>query len=226
MLQLQHPLGVAASAPFIKAMPAKPKSSPYIALLKEIEIPPSSSYYANAYIANVDSIQGLIEEKPTRLLGITACQKMNDFFDPGFVLRDAVINTENEAFKVELLNPWEHPLKVAEETPLGAIFDYDCEIIETEGAEEEVWEEKPADSAEVFMRKQALLTANICVVEEAEQKGQPKEEWKEKPPDVIVTAPPVHASSNGENVPLIASAPPERQQDFLPLPPNCRGRKC
>ena len=187
-LRLAHPLGPHATTPFIRAMPPKQKSSSYIALLKEIEIPASSSYYANAYIANIDSIQSLIDEKPSRLLGITACQKVNDFFDPGFVLRDAVINADKEAFKIELLNPWEHPLKVAEETPVGAIFDFDCEIIESDDVEQNFWENEPADASDAFLRKQAMLAANICVVEEAEQKEQEeeeKEEWKEEPPDQL-----------------------------------------
>ena len=70
------------------------------------------------------------------------------------------------------MNPWEHPIKVAEDTPLGAIFDYDCEIIDTDGAENNLWENKAESKEEEIMRKQTLLNASINVVEnENKQEG-------------------------------------------------------
>ena len=136
-IKLRHPLNKIATAPFLKAMP-KPKQTTHIASVKEFEIPPKSYYYADAYIANVDGIQALIDENPDRILGITSTQKVNDFFDPGFLLRDAVISAKNASFKVELMNPWDFAIKVAEDTPLGAIFDDNCEIIETKGEEKDL----------------------------------------------------------------------------------------
>ena len=98
-----------------------------VALLKAIEIPAHSFYYADAYLANIEDLK-IGEEKPERLLGIWSTQKVNDFFDPGFLLRDSVVPANAKSFKVELANPSAFPLKVAEDTPLGLIFDYDCEI--------------------------------------------------------------------------------------------------
>ena len=186
-IQLSHPSGKHAFAPFIKAMP-KPKPATHIALMKEIVIPPQSCYYADAYIANVEEVKELVEEKPTRLIGITSVQKVNDFFDPGFVLRDAVISAEKEFFKVELMNPWQYPLKLSEATPVGMIFDYDMEIMETDGDENTLWEEEPENESEKAMRRQTLLAANISVIEvdqllEENACDGGRQEWKSKPPD-------------------------------------------
>ena len=126
-LTLTHPTGKCTSTSFIKSMP-KPKPATYVSLLRDIEIPPYSSYIADAYIANIDSLSQSEWKKNGQVLGITAIQKMNDFFDPGFLLRDAVITADTEIFKVELLNPSHLPMKVAEDTPLGGIFDADCVI--------------------------------------------------------------------------------------------------
>ena len=181
-VQLSHPSGKFAFASFIKSMP-KRKPLPHIALVKEVEIPPMSYCYADAYVANVESITAPISEKPERLLGITSVQKENDFFDPGFLLRDAVVPSNAEVFKVELMNPWEKPIKIADDTPVGAIFDYDCEVRETDGAESSLWEEEPADEAESLMRRQTLLSASISVVD-VDQAPQgagpegPKGDWK------------------------------------------------
>ena len=128
-LVLTHPTGRKTATPFIKSMP-KSKPATYVSLLREIEIPPHSTYIADAYIANVDSAEHNENNGVERLLGITAIQKMNDFFDPGFLLRDAVISSSAETFKVELLNPSHLPMKIEEDTPLGGIFDSDCIIDE------------------------------------------------------------------------------------------------
>ena len=85
----------------------------HVALTKGIEIPPYSFYYADAYIANVESAVDLNENSP-RLMGITAIQKQSEFFDPGFILRDGIIPADAHSFKVELANPSQFPLKVAD----------------------------------------------------------------------------------------------------------------
>ena len=187
-IQLSHHRGQTACAPLIKSN-QKAKPFTHIALVEDITIPPMHSYYANAYIAKIDCIKPLIEEKAERLIGITSVQKIDESFDPGFIMRDAVVSTENEVFKVELLNPSEYPLKIAEDTPIGAIFDYDCEIVETNGEEQQLWEEKPSSQEEEMYRKQALLAASIRVVDTEEPErphgsdGEPQKEWKMKPPD-------------------------------------------
>ena len=187
-IQFTHHQGGKAFAPLIKSN-VRAKQSPHIALVKEIEIPPMHSYYANAYVANVDCIKSMIDGKPNRLLGITSVQKVDDFFDPGFIMRDAVISSESNVFMVELMNPSEYPLKIKEDTPLGAIFDYDCQLNETNGEEQNLWEDKPASQEDEMMRKQALLASSVCIVEseavEAPRDGdrRPEAEWKEKPPD-------------------------------------------
>ena len=157
-LQLSHSSGKTASVPFIKAMP-KPKPCTHVASLKEIEIPPYSFYYADAYLANLECADE--EGVAGKVFGITAIQKENEFFDPGFILRDAVITPGAKSFKVELANPSEFPLKIEEDTPLGVIFDYDCEILETNGAEKSVWNSRSESESEEFLRRQALLTADV-----------------------------------------------------------------
>ena len=161
-IQLAHSSGKIASTRFIKAMP-KPKPCTHVALAREVEIPPYSFYYADAYLANFDYTDD--GQKTGKLLGITSVQKADDFFDPGFILRDAVIAADSPRFKVELANPSEFPLKIDEDTPLGMIFDYDCEILETEGGTESLWETPPSDDNEEFLRRQAMLIADVNVVE-------------------------------------------------------------
>ena len=161
-IKLRHPTGKTAFSPFIKAMP-KPKPATHVALAKAIEIPAQSFYYADAYVANIECAN-LDDDRAGKSFGITSVQKVNDFFDPGFVLRDAVISADAQLFKVELANPSQFPLKVAEDTPLGLIFDYDCQIIETGDSSDSLWGSKPADQSEALLREQALLKANINLV--------------------------------------------------------------
>ena len=125
-MKLTRSDGKIALATFIRAMP-KAKPMTHIALTKGIEIPPYSFYYADAYIANIESAFDS-SENSSGLMGITSIQKHNDFFDPGFILRDGVIPADSQSFKVELANPSQFPLKVAEDTPLGVIFDFDCKL--------------------------------------------------------------------------------------------------
>ena len=127
-MRLTRTDGRVAFAAFLKAVP-KQKPMTHVALTKGIEIPPHSFYYADAYIANIESAVDLEENSP-RLMGITAIQKQNEFFDPGFILRDGIISADAHSFKVELANPSQFPLRVAEDTPLGVIFDYDCTLVE------------------------------------------------------------------------------------------------
>ena len=169
-ITLNHPSGKTAHACFIKNMP-KSSPPPHVALLKAIEIPAHSFYYADAYLANIEDLK-IGEEKPERLLGIWSTQKVNDFFDPGFLLRDSVVPANAKSFKVELANPSAFPLKVAEDTPLGLIFDYDCEIYNSDQAEDSIWENKPDNASDDFVRKQALLSANINMVEVDENNSQ------------------------------------------------------
>ena len=161
-VQLVHSSGKVAATSFIKAMP-RPKQCTHVASAKEIEIPPHSFYYADAYLANFDCADN--DQKVGKLLGITSIQKVNDFFDPGFILRDAVIEADSPKFKVELANPSEFSLKIQEDTPLGLIFDYDCEILETDNGGDSVWETPPTDASEEFLRRQAMLIADVNLVE-------------------------------------------------------------
>ena len=177
-IKLHHPRGKIATALFLKAMP-KPKPATHVALMKEITIPPRSFYYADAYVANFECAD-VEPENQGKIIGITAVQKANEFFDPGFLLRDAVIPSDAQTFKVELANPSLFPLKVAEDTPLGVVFDYNCEVMETDDDANVIWEDEPADDAEGFLRQQALLTANINLLEE---KATPTAEC----PEPIVT---------------------------------------
>ena len=162
-IKLNHPLRRIASTPFLKAMP-KPKQTTHIAAVKEFEIPPMSYFRADAYIRNISGVKEMEEDQPDKIFGITSTQKVNEFFDPGFMMRNVVISSKAESFKVELMNPWEFPIKVAEDTPLGAIFDYDCELLETNGDENKIWEDEAKSEEEKLMRKQTLLRASINVV--------------------------------------------------------------
>ena len=45
---------------------------------------------------DVDCIKPLIDEKSERLFGITSVQKVDETFDRGFIMRDAVISSEND----------------------------------------------------------------------------------------------------------------------------------
>ena len=183
-INLFHPIGGWLSAPFLRAAP-KNKPAPHVALVKGVTLPPMAFFYVNAYIANVDCVETEIGAK-NGLMGITSIQKVDDFFDPGFMLRDAVVSTKSPVFRVELANPFELPLKLADDTPLGVVFDYDCEVIETNGAEESLWENKPNDASEQLMREQALLNSSIAMVEtqlpDTISSGVGSE-WKAKPPD-------------------------------------------
>ena len=220
-IQLNHPKGGKAVAPLIRSN-LKTKPSTHVALVNEIEIPPMHSYYADAYIANVECIKPLIEGKPDRLLGITSVQKIDEFFDPGFIMRDAIVSTEKDIFKVELVNPSDFPLKVSEDTPLGAIFDYDCEVMEVSG-EEPHWEEEPPSHEEKMLRKQALLTSSVCIVETEkpdtprDEDVRPKGEWKMKPPD------PTLKEKKPDVMP--GQAPPEMDQTYVKTSPLIRPKQ-
>ena len=45
------------------------------------------------------------------------------------------------------------------------IFDYDCEIIDTSKSTESLWETPPANESEEFLRRQAMLIADVNLVE-------------------------------------------------------------
>ena len=126
-ISLRHPVHKYVNVGFMQP-PAKVKEPNHVALLKEIEIPPLSVYYADAYHTNFEEIGSLQPTKANRLLGIAAVQKTDDTFDPGVIMRDAVISADEETFKVEVMNPSNFALKLQADTPLGAVFDYDCEI--------------------------------------------------------------------------------------------------
>ena len=121
----------------------RPENPPYVSLVSDIEIQPHHIYYADAYISNVDKVAGISDTACNRLLGITSIQHEDPHFDPGVLLRDGVIDANTTQFKVELMNPSEHVLKVEANTPLGVIFDSDCKIINSNEAEKELWKEPP-----------------------------------------------------------------------------------
>ena len=163
-MTLRHPVNGKVSVEFLK--PArKPESPPYVSLVSDIEIQPLHIYYADAYISNVARISGMEGDGADRLLGITSIQNEDPHFDPGVLLRDGVIDASASQFKVELMNPSREVLKVEANTPLGVIFDSNCKIIDTDGAEREIWKEPPEDAAEARLRQQALFTASISVEE-------------------------------------------------------------
>ena len=162
-MALRHPVLKSVTVDFLK--PANRIKSPtYVSLLNDIKIPASSIYYAEAHITNVENVGGIGDEKPDRIMGISAIQKTDPFFDPGFIMRDAVIDAKSAKFIVELMNPSQFDLKVEAGTPLGAIFDEDCEVMETNGQEQNLWEDKPADETEAFLRQQTLMASSINVV--------------------------------------------------------------
>ena len=163
-ISLRHPVHKYINVGFAKP-PKMDKGPNHIALVTDIEIPPLSIYYADAYHTNFEEI-GKIKPMKDRLLGIAAVQKVEDTFDPGVIMRDAVISANETKFKIEIMNPSNFSLKLSAETPLGAIFDYDCEIIETGQQQDKLWDEPPKDESETFMRQQALLIASINVTEE------------------------------------------------------------
>ena len=163
-ISLRHPVHKYVNVGFMQP-PAKVKEPNHVALLKEIEIPPLSVYYADAYHTNFEEIGSLQPTKANRLLGIAAVQKTDDTFDPGVIMRDAVISADEETFKVEVMNPSNFALKLQADTPLGAVFDYDCEIIETGQQQEELWTEPAERESDIFLRQQTLTIAAIRVEE-------------------------------------------------------------
>ena len=117
-LSLRHPVQKVVTIEFVK--PAnKVRPPPYVSILGDITIPPRSIYYAEAHLTNFDEIGGLTASKPNRLMGITAIQNEDSHFDPGFILRDAVIDAKAAKFKVELMNPSDFCLKIEDGTPWG-----------------------------------------------------------------------------------------------------------
>ena len=168
-LRLTHPNGSSTITPFVKSVP-RVKTSTHVALSKDIEIPPMSSYLADAYMTNIDSV------KPTsaddeRIMGITSIQKVDEFFDPGFLLRDAIISTNTQNFKVELLNPSHWPLKVDEDTPVGVIFDHNCEVEELKG---------PPTGRERNRKDETSHTSPTAVKPTSAEKNPPKRQMPTK----------------------------------------------
>ena len=162
-LSLSHPVQHKVVIPFIK--PAqKPCLLPRVSLVTDIEIPPLSTCYVDAYISNLEMIEEPPDAEPNRLFGITSIQHEDPTFDPGFIMRNGVVDGSLPKFKVELINPSQFKLKAEANTPIGAIFDDNCEIME--GNQSDLLWETPAKTAsEAFLRQQTLLAANINVVE-------------------------------------------------------------
>ena len=130
-LQLRHPVNKLVSVDFIKRARGG-KIPTRIAIVGDIEIPPLTTYYADAYISNIEGVAGIEDTSKERLFGITSIQHEDPLFDPGIIMRDAVIDPKSAQFKVELMNPSSFKLKVAADTPVGFIFDENCEILENE----------------------------------------------------------------------------------------------
>ena len=148
-MTLRHPVLKSVLVDFLKPA-SRVKPPTYVSLLNDIKIPASSIYYAEAHITNVEYVGGIESVNPERIMGISAIQKTDSFFDPGFIMRDAVIDAKSATFTVELMNPSQFDLKVEAGTPLGAIFDEDCEIMNINDQEQNQWEEHHADNTEAF----------------------------------------------------------------------------
>ena len=162
-LALSHPIQHKVVIPFIK--PAqKPNPLPRVSLVTDIEIPPLSTCYVDAYISNLEMIEEPPDAQPNRLFGITSIQQEEPTFDPGFIMRNGVVDGNLPKFKVELINPSQFKLKAEANTPIGAIFDDNCEIMEGDQSQH-LWETPAETASEAFMRQQTLLAANINVVE-------------------------------------------------------------
>ena len=231
-MTLRHPVQGPVRVDFVG--PAKkPVHPPYVSLVSDIEIQPLHIYYADAYISNVSKIGTVDGDGKNRLLGITSIQNENPHFDPGVLLRDGVIDASAAQFKVELMNPSQHPLKIEANTPLGVIFDPDCKIIDTEEAEKGIWQEPPKDAAEAHMRRQALFTASIDVEEELDRRpaGEAPElkkdplRWPQpRPPpgDGGATDKKGHTvMDDGQSWPLGASGhPPSAEPQYAPTDRN------
>ena len=179
-LTLKHPVLKQVEVNFIKPA-AKPPTNSFVSLLNDVSIPPRSICYTDAFVSNVDNISSLVSEKPDRVLGITAIQKEEPEFDPGFILRDAVINAGDAKFTVELLNPSDFDLKIEAGTPLGAIIDYDCELMDTNGTENDLFSEKTTNQTEVLLQQQTLMSANINLIESNPQMPTHRESPSKNP---------------------------------------------
>ena len=101
-ITLRHPVFKRVNIEF-KKPPQKVEAPNHIALLSEVEIQPLSIYYADAYITDFRDVGDTSQSKPNRMLGIAAIQKADESFDPGVLMRDAVINASKAKFKVELI---------------------------------------------------------------------------------------------------------------------------
>ena len=171
-ISLRHPVFKRVHIQFAKP-PQKVEAPNYIAILSEIEIPPLSIHYADAYITDFQDAGDSNPAKLNRMLGIAAIQKTEESFDPGVLMRDAIIDASKAKFKVELMNPSSFPLKLEAETPVGTIFDYDAEILETGKEYENLWEEPAKSDSESFIRQQTLLISSIQVEEGSTPSADP-----------------------------------------------------
>ena len=243
-LSLRHPVDGRITIKFI-SLARKVKQPPYVSLLGDVELPPHSISYVDAYMANVDEIGNASVDKSQRIIGIAAIQKEETSFDPGFIMRNGVIDANMAKFKIELMNPFDTKIKVNADTPVGAIFDDDCEVMDTGQTENNLWEGPPEDANEAFLRQQALFLASIDVVEEngspvkphptATDPDGPKDplKWPQPrpPPETKATDAPPFAGSKAKaglgpckdpDVPLTRQSQPSdsEQKENQPLPPK------
>jgi hypothetical protein len=93
-----------------------PKPQTHIALLEDIVIPPASEYLVEVYVANIDKMEVQKEDEDgKRLIAIQLIQKMDDQFDPGFIMKNAVCDASFEALRVFLLNPYDKLLRISKD---------------------------------------------------------------------------------------------------------------
>ena len=97
---LYHPVNKIVKVEFIKPT-TKAKPETRVSLLSDVEIPPLSICYVDAYISNVEKLCDPAEANPNRAFGITAIQKEDATFDPGFIMRDGIIDANAAKFKVD-----------------------------------------------------------------------------------------------------------------------------
>ena len=129
-------------------------------MTSEIVYPPESSIETTAYIANIEDVRGRIDSSKSRSILIDKIQKVDDAFDPGFLLREAIVNTDDPIFLVQLFNPSMFPLTVREETAFGFISCFDPKVIDENPDLFQAFGKPTQDDKQKILREGILLATS------------------------------------------------------------------
>ena len=80
-----------------------------------------------------------------------------------------------DTFKVGLLNPSHLLLKITEDTPVGVIFDYNCEVVGTETSTE-----VDAAGGHSWLRRQTLINTSPPKENHSQTKKEPPDREQEE----------------------------------------------